>query len=114
MRMSPPAASDPSREVLPGGLSVDNHFFPPGTNVAVMIYALHHNPLVFKDPHVFRPERWLVSPSTTAEDVARAESAFAPFSYGPRACPGKGLAYLELGIVVAKILWGADVKGVAG
>ncbi|KAI4252088.1 MAG: hypothetical protein LQ352_004488, partial [Teloschistes flavicans] len=82
MRMSPPAASDPQREVLPGGLTVDGHHFPPGTNVAVMIYALHQNEDAFKDPAVFRPERWIVNDAlgVSADGVAAAESAFSPFS----------------------------------
>ena len=45
---------------------------------------------------------------TTGEDVARAQSAFVPFSVGARGCIGKNLAYMELSIALARAVWGFD------
>ena len=116
MRITPPAATDPEREVLDGGLTIDGHYFGRGINVGVSIYALHHNEDTYRDPQVFKPERWIVDEKNgiTAQSVAAAESAFSPFSLGPRACPGKHLAYLEMTITVAKVLYRADVRAVEG
>ena len=45
-----------------------------------------------------------------AADVTRAESAFSPFSIGARVCVGKNLAYLELTITMARLLYLLEVK----
>ena len=112
MRMSPPVPGDLSREVLPGGLDVDGIFVPEGTQIATSTYSIHHNESVFPDPFVYRPERWIVDDrgGVSAADVAHAESAFYPFSSGSRACVGKNLAYLELTIALARLLYLLDVK----
>ena len=116
MRMSPPVPGDLQRQVLPGGLKVDDIFVPEGFQISTCTYALHHNESVFQDPFVYRPERWIVDEKSgvSAADVARAETAFSPFSAGPRACMGKNLAYLELTITLARLLYLLDVKGPDG
>ena len=58
LRMSPPSANEFPREVLPGGIRVGEHYFPPGVNVGCAFYALFHDENIYKDPSVFRPERW--------------------------------------------------------
>ncbi|KAI4187856.1 MAG: hypothetical protein LQ348_004018 [Seirophora lacunosa] len=116
MRMNPPVGADLNREVLASGMHIDGHFVREGTNVGVAAYTLQHNDDVFADPFAFRPERWIADEKTgvTAEDVAACEAAFAPFSIGPRACPGKKLAYLEISITMAKVLYLSDVQAVEG
>jgi cytochrome P450 len=112
LRTSPSAPSDLIREVLPGGLEMDGMMVPEGTLVGTCIYAFHHNQSVFPDPFVYRPERWIVDEKAgvTAADVARAESAFSPFSRGATACVGKNLAYLMLNITMARLLYLFDFK----
>lgn len=92
---------------------VDGHVIPPGTQVGVCTYALHHNEQYFPEPFVFRPERWLVEESGES-GLAKMHSAFAPFSVGPRACAGKTMAYLEASLVVAKTLWFLDFEPAPG
>ena len=114
--MNPPVAGDMNREVMQGGLTVDGHVFKEGTNIGVSLYSLHRNESIIQDPSVFRPERWILDEKNgvTAESIAAVESAFYPFSYGSRACPGKNLAYLEMTITMAKILYLGDVRAVEG
>ncbi|KAL8697533.1 MAG: hypothetical protein Q9201_007080 [Fulgogasparrea decipioides] len=116
LRMNPPVGADAPREVLAGGIDVDGEYVPKGMDVAVSAYSLHHNEEIFPDASSFRPERWIPDEDTgvTAASVARSESAFAPFSMGSRGCPGKNLAYLEMSIVVAKVLLLSDVRAVEG
>ena len=80
---------------------------PAGTNVATDTCALHHNEQIFLDPFAFRPERWIEDENnkTTAADVVRIESAFSPFSAGPRGCVGKNLAYLEMMVTLRRVLY---------
>ena len=116
MRMNPPVSGELSREVMQGGFTVDGHVFKEGTNVGVSPYSLHHNESMIQDPFVFRPERWILDEKNgvTAESIAALQSAFYPFSCGPRACPGKNLAYLEMTITMAKLLYLGDVRAVEG
>ena len=113
MRLSPPVPSLLPREVLSGGLDIDGKHFPAGTVVGVPIYALHHNPTYYPDPFSFRPERWMTNEGSSVAEVEAmkmAQSAFTPFSIGPRGCIGKGVAYLELTVALARILWRYDLR----
>ena len=82
---------------------------PPGTQVGVNIYTLHHNETYFPEPYKFTPERWLPSETPEAQRKAMHE-AFTPFSIGYRGCAGKSMAYLETSLVIAKTLWYFDFK----
>ncbi|KAI1389023.1 cytochrome P450 [Hypoxylon trugodes] len=108
LRMSPPVAGILWREAYPSEqpFIVDGHMIPHGTVVGVNIYSIHYNKEYFPDPYTFRPERWL-------DDAKTVRDAFAPFSVGPRGCAGKAMAYLEISLVVAKIMWYFDFRSVA-
>ena len=112
MRMSPPVAGALPRKVLPGGFTVDGHVIPEGIDVCVPHYAIHHNPEYFPLPFNYTPERWLkdAAPADMAFRADLAHSAFCPFSVGPRGCIGKGLAYVELTITLAQVLWQFDLR----
>jgi len=118
MRMSPSAPGVFYREILPGGISVYNKdtgkvdHFHEGLDLGTGIYAIHHNLDYFPNPFTYNPSRWL-SPATSPEKVALARSAFMPFSSGPRACVAKPLAYLELTLAVARVVWLGEMR-VAG
>lgn len=111
LRMSPPVPADLAREVLRGGISVDGHFLPEGVRVSTCSFCLHHNKELYDEPFAFRPERWIVGEKgSTEESVALAESGYMPFSGGPRGCVGKNLAYLEMSIVIAKIIHQFEIR----
>ena len=104
LRLSPPVGGILPREVLAGGLGLGRHQFPQSTVVGVPIYALHHNENYFLDPFAYKPERWLAASS---DDHF---TAFNPFSSGPRSCIGKRMAYMELTIVIARMVWLYDMQ----
>lgn len=109
LRMSPPAGSSLSREILTGDATVDGRALPAGTEAGVPIYAIHHNAKYFPDPFEYRPERWLRSESsTTGPSVDDARAAFCPFSVGTRSCVGKGMAMMELSLTVAYAMYTLD------
>lgn len=107
MRLSPPVGGILPREVLPGGLDIDGMHIPEGVIVGTPHYAVHHNPGYYPDPFTFNPERWIPdsSPAVTKDSVALAQSAFCPFSIGPRGCIGKGVAYVELMTSLARVVF---------
>lgn len=117
--MSPPvpgvawrqqAAEDPQKGQP---LIIDGHVIPPGTEIGMSMYALHHNEAYFPSPYSFQPERWFDAKDDPAQ-AARMRSAFAPFSVGSRSCAGKAMAYLEASLVVAKTLWHFDFGAAPG
>ncbi|KAK0610117.1 cytochrome P450 [Bombardia bombarda] len=113
MRLSPSVGGLAPREVLPGGAVIGSLHVPQGTVVGTPHYTIHHNPDYYPEPFAYKPERWLAS-EVGEEEVARAQSAFCPFSIGPRGCIGKGLAYIEMGITLARVLWLYDVRRAVG
>lgn len=53
----------------------------------------------FADARAFRPERWIEPPSG-----AHVPESHMPFGSGPRFCPGRGLALLEIRVVLAMLM----------
>ncbi|APA08633.1 hypothetical protein sscle_04g034030 [Sclerotinia sclerotiorum 1980 UF-70] len=117
LRLSVPTTSMPWREeeILPSvgtqnePFVVDSHVIPPGTMVVVNTYCIMHNPTYFPNPFTFQPERWL--------DEVNSETlrlAFVPFGTGDAMCLGKGMAYLETSLVIAKTLWYFDFAQASG
>ncbi|KAI1127898.1 cytochrome P450 [Nemania abortiva] len=110
LRMSPPVPTTLWREAAPvvpsEPLIVDGHVVPPGTQIGVNIYSLHHNEKYFPEPFTFMPDRWLDGKETRLAS----SNAFVPFSVGLRGCAGKAMAYLEVSLVLAKTLWYFDFE----
>ena len=121
MRMSPSVGGLLPREVLAGGMTICDEFVPAGTVVGTPHYAVHHHEEYYPSPFSYVPERWLAgdtNPLTgstvTEDDVATAQSAFCPFSIGPRGCIGKGLAYIEMSVTLARVLFMYDMRRAVG
>ncbi|KAJ9641677.1 hypothetical protein H2204_002739 [Knufia peltigerae] len=92
------------------GSEVDGRYIPEGTVVSCHQYALAHNRAYFADAHEFRPERflnrshWLYDTRYANDDLAASK----PFLTGPRMCIGKHLAYLEMRLLIAKLVFNFD------
>lgn len=110
LRRTAPVPSHLPREVLSGGMTIDEIYFPAGTVVGVPMYAIHNNPAHFPSPFTFDPDRWLESPTNPPEAIALARKAFNPFSIGTRMCSGRNLAYLQLKLTLAHLLWRFDLR----
>ncbi|KAJ8319775.1 hypothetical protein KUTeg_001362, partial [Tegillarca granosa] len=59
-------------------LFIEEKVIPAGTIIAVNIYNLHHNPMIWENPLEFQPDRFLPENS-----VNRDSYTFIPFSAGP-------------------------------
>ncbi|KAJ4302829.1 hypothetical protein N0V90_001720 [Kalmusia sp. IMI 367209] len=110
MRMSPAGLSELPRQVLPGGTEIDGEHFPENTIVGTAAWCDGFNDEVYGDAAVYRPERWLVGDTNSAEDIARIRANFHPFSIGPHNCAGTNFALQELMLVVAKTVHRFDIR----
>ncbi len=64
----------------------------------------------FADPLAFKPERWL--PQAEPALTSAAKRAAMPFGSGPRMCPGRYLALLEMKMAMAMLLASFDIVSV--
>jgi cytochrome P450 len=76
--------------------------------------AIAHNPKNFHRPGEFHPERWLSADTRPSEFLDDALDTQFPFITGPRHCPGKLLAWSELRIVLAMLLFQFEIDNVPG
>ncbi|KAL4908682.1 hypothetical protein BDW74DRAFT_188583 [Aspergillus multicolor] len=109
LRIHPPVPTGLLRTVPKAGDMIDGHWVPGGTSVSVGGWAASHNPANFRDCDTFIPERWLDDAYST--DI---KSGMQPFSLGPRGCIGKNLSYMEMRIILARLVWNFDVISTDG
>ncbi|KAI3399735.1 hypothetical protein diail_5802 [Diaporthe ilicicola] len=108
LRIYPPGAETPPR-VSPGDV-VGGFYIPKGTSVSTYQWASFHNPENFADPDSFRPERWLPPSHPLYDHHFDRDNRFVfkPFSFGPRDCIGRTLAYSEMRIFLSRVLYRFD------
>ncbi|EDV33048.1 uncharacterized protein Dana_GF21887 [Drosophila ananassae] len=81
--------------------TINGTVIPKGTTINIPLALMGYNDRVFKDPHHFRPERFLDEKPGPFECV--------PFSAGPRNCIGQKFALLELKTVISKMIRSFEV-----
>ncbi len=88
--------------------SLGEYIIPKRTMVAVLLRPAALDPANFADPLAFRPERWL-------DDAIRPRnlSVCMPFGSGPRMCPGRSLAILEMRTLLSMLYQNFDVERAA-
>ncbi|KAF2835010.1 isotrichodermin C-15 hydroxylase [Patellaria atrata CBS 101060] len=106
MRLYPPVTTGFPRIVPAGGDTISGKYVPAGTRVYVSQFASNHSERNFVEPQKYAPERWLEDPYYAADK----KSAYNPFSFGPRNCIGKHLAYVDMRLIMAKLLLNYDFE----
>ncbi|ENH66031.1 Isotrichodermin C-15 hydroxylase [Fusarium oxysporum f. sp. cubense race 1] len=109
-RMYPPVPTHLPRMSPAGGEFIGGYWIPEGTSVSVPQWSAYRSKVNFRDPDVFVPERWLDDARYSEDNKA----VLQPFSVGPRNCIGKNLAYAEMRMILARLLWKFDLKMMPG
>jgi len=84
--------------------SVEGFDIPKSTTVLVNLWSAHMDPLIWKDPDVFRPERFLDDKMNVIN-----QDLMIAFSLGKRACPGETMARQEVFLFLSSILHQFDI-----
>ena len=100
LRLSPPVSRGLERRTPPEGMQIMGEMIPGDVAVSVPTYVVHRDPLVFPDPDVYRPERWLEN----AEQAKQMREAFIPFTTGARGCIGRNITMIEQQICIATLV----------
>ncbi|KAI8531609.1 hypothetical protein RHMOL_Rhmol11G0149600 [Rhododendron molle] len=77
---------------------------PADTTTMVNMWAITHDPNVWADSFLFKPERFMLSEGGEDVDVRGNDLRLAPFGAGRRVCPGKNLALATVSLWVAKLV----------
>eukprot|EP00930_Biecheleria_cincta_P050260 TRINITY_DN35432_c0_g1_i1.p1 TRINITY_DN35432_c0_g1~~TRINITY_DN35432_c0_g1_i1.p1 ORF type:complete len:565 (-),score=113.43 TRINITY_DN35432_c0_g1_i1:93-1787(-) len=96
LRMWPPVPSDQKRavedDILPDGTTV-----PRGTKLIFLPFATGHDPTLYPEPEILRPERWIPFKAPSPFE-------FTVFQAGPRICLGMDMAIFEAKLVAVELL----------
>jgi len=87
-------------------VTIDRLHIPTGTPVTVLLRPKGIEEGEFRLAAEFKPERWL---EYTPSENPHHSKSFAPFGAGPRLCPGRSLALLEIKMAMSMICHHFDV-----
>ncbi|MCJ1248520.1 hypothetical protein MMC30_005738 [Trapelia coarctata] len=114
LRMCNPVAAGLPRKVPQGGATVCGIWLPGQTFVSVATWTLSYSPAFFHNPDSFAPERWLAASNRPAEFESDHRSAIHPFGLGARSCIGQDVAWSEMRLVLARLVWAFDMEAGGG
>ena len=109
LRLCPTIPDGMRRQVPKGGAVVAGCWLPENTVVSVSQWATYQSSGNFSSPKAFAPERWLED-SKQSSYISDKKEAFQPFSLGPHNCPGRSLAYLEMRLILARLVWNFNLE----
>ncbi|RPD60598.1 high nitrogen upregulated cytochrome P450 monooxygenase 2 [Lentinus tigrinus ALCF2SS1-7] len=127
LRLYHPAAIGGQRQVPRNGhgVTAGSLYIPPGTIFFMALHALHVDPRYFTYPKEFWPERWLIhwghfrvedarmpagKPQVHGDSFVHNDAAFIPFGNGINYCVGKGLAMMEMRMVVTALIHKFEIR----
>lgn len=99
--VAPILSQQAARDTTLGGISI-----PAGTVCMFLLRAPANDARHFPHPAAFDPDRWV------REDAGATRRISMPFGAGPRMCPGRYLALLEIKMAVATLLASFDLVSV--
>ena len=110
MRLKPVA---PLQVIEPvSDVEIMGYPIPRGTPINILARRMATRDENFVNGNRFEPDRWLVSPGPG--HCPHERQAFIPFGAGPRLCPGRNLALLEIRMVLSMLCRNFDLESVQG
>ncbi|KAF2010740.1 benzoate 4-monooxygenase cytochrome-like protein P450 [Aaosphaeria arxii CBS 175.79] len=106
IRLGPPAAVGQPRVTPKEGEMIAGKWVPGNTYLAVNQFPTFRSATNFTNPDSFIPERFLPSSPYPNDKIA----SFEPFLLGRHKCVGQKLAWAEMRITLARILYAFDIK----
>ncbi|KAJ5712657.1 hypothetical protein N7493_009125 [Penicillium malachiteum] len=106
LRVYPPVPVGLPRIVDAQGDTIGGNFVPGGTVVSISHAATYKSESNFKYAKQFIPERHLDDPEFANDN----KEALQPFSFGPRNCIGRNLAYVEMRLILSRLIFNFDLE----
>ncbi|BBN12766.1 protein MpCYP822A1 [Marchantia polymorpha subsp. ruderalis] len=85
---------------------LDGYDIPKGSSIWINVWAMAHNPEIFPDPFVLKPERFL----NKEVGLAGEDPSYIVFGAGRRICPGSPLAMNCTHMIVGSLAQRYDIK----
>ncbi|KAI1493858.1 cytochrome P450 [Biscogniauxia mediterranea] len=106
LRLFPPVPCGAPRLTPPEGTTAFSEYIPGNTTLEIWHWPMFRNPKYFTQADEFIPERWLGDPRYNGDRLDMVQA----FSFGPRNCLGKNLAWAELRLILARLIWNFDFE----
>lgn len=90
-------------------IEVDGYLFEKGQRLVIQTRIGAKSDSYFTNADEFNPDRWLVESRCPMHNT----DAFMPFGAGPRFCPGRNLALLEMKMVLSMLLKNFNIEMVS-
>ncbi|CDP01150.1 unnamed protein product [Coffea canephora] len=105
LRLHPPGPLMSWARLSTDDVHLSNGMVIPANTVAMVnMWAITHDPQVWDEPWMFKPERFIPWAGGVNLDVRGNDLRLAPFGAGRRVCPGKNLGLATVSLWVAKLV----------
>ncbi|KAI0534905.1 cytochrome P450 [Xylaria digitata] len=104
LRMTPAEPNGLARKVVVDGIDIANQYIPKNTAIYVSQFAQNRHSSHFHLADEYHPERWLNDSRFKNDSLELVQ----PFIQGVNVCIGRGLAWMEMRVILAKMLWNFD------
>lgn len=84
-------------------VEIKGYLFQKGSTILTQNRHGSMQPEYFENPTKFYPERWLIA-REKRKSVGHNTDAYSPFGGGPRFCPGRNLAMLEMKLLISMMM----------
>lgn len=110
LRVYPPDAVSSPRLVPAGGHEIAGSFVPGGTRVGIWQWAMYRDERLFLEPSRFDPDRFYNKGDEKSKYAGDRLDAVNAFLLGQRSCIGRNLAYAEMRLILARLIWEFDIE----